>query len=497
MIELEQFRRDVAAVQNRIGSIQQRLQDRSIDPSQVPLELYEELLTSLEELQVAEEELRQQNEELIKARNAVEEERQRYQELFEFAPDGYFVTDTEGVIREANRAAGELLGIPPQFLTGKPLTNYFPVEERRSFRTRLLELKHAERMQVWGVRLKPRSRASFPAALVVTSIRDAAGQVSSLRWLVRDITEAKRTEEQLRLSDRHLEERIRARIARLEASNRTKEELLASEKAAREEAEAAQRRLVFLAGASSLLSASFDLSVMLGQLTRFVAPHLADWCAVDLVEPDGSLRRLAETGDQRIGAAVHKLAAGTHAALGAPAVVESGEPVLANRESPGDSPAGRLPRQRSWPPSCRAVDGYICVPLASRNRTLGAITLALSGSGRWFDAVDLAVAEDLARRTAGAIERARLYQDARSAGEAKDRLVSLVCERLERSVASLDAAAARLREPASGEEQQQQAAAGVEECSRQLAGLIGELAEPMATPRTRAREPLSPRQDRS
>src|SRR5687767_2891528 len=65
----------------------------------------DELLTALEELQVTEEELRQQNEELAAAREAVERERQRYLELFEFAPDGYLVTDPDGTIREANRAA--------------------------------------------------------------------------------------------------------------------------------------------------------------------------------------------------------------------------------------------------------------------------------------------------------------------------------------------------------------------------------------------------------
>ncbi|HBY80229.1 MAG TPA: PAS domain-containing sensor histidine kinase, partial [Cyanobacteria bacterium UBA11148] len=50
-----------------------------------------------------EEEVRLQNEELIVARQAIEAERQRYRELFEFAPDGYLVTDIYGLIQEANR----------------------------------------------------------------------------------------------------------------------------------------------------------------------------------------------------------------------------------------------------------------------------------------------------------------------------------------------------------------------------------------------------------
>jgi GAF domain-containing protein len=123
----------------------------------------------------------------------------------------------------------------------------------------------------------------------------------------------------------------------------------------------------------------------------------------------------------------------------------------------------------------------MCVPLASRNRKLGAISLAQATSGRWFGPVDLAVVEDLARRTAGAIERARRYQEARNANEAKDRLVSLLGKKLEHSVATLDAAAALLRAPVGGEEERRQAIGDVEECSRQLARLLAELAVTAAT----------------
>lgn len=65
----------------------------------------EELFSALEELSIAEEELRQQNEMLIAAQSEIEAERQRYQELFEFAPDAYLITDLYGIIREANRVA--------------------------------------------------------------------------------------------------------------------------------------------------------------------------------------------------------------------------------------------------------------------------------------------------------------------------------------------------------------------------------------------------------
>ena len=70
-------------------------------------ECLEELSISTQELEVAAEQLRQQNEELAFSQVEIEKERQRYLELFEFAPDGYLVTDGRGNIREVNRAAAD------------------------------------------------------------------------------------------------------------------------------------------------------------------------------------------------------------------------------------------------------------------------------------------------------------------------------------------------------------------------------------------------------
>ena len=63
----------------------------------------------LPQLMVADEELRQQSDELVETRRSVEYQRQRYADLFDFAPDGYLVTDPLGMIQEVNRAAAELL----------------------------------------------------------------------------------------------------------------------------------------------------------------------------------------------------------------------------------------------------------------------------------------------------------------------------------------------------------------------------------------------------
>ena len=144
------------------------------------------LRATAEQLQVVEEELHQQNEELAAAREALESERNRYQELFECAPDGYLITDPEGMIGEANRAAAVLLGMEPGLLVGKPLANFLPKEECRAFRTKLSQLRQASRLQVWGVSLQPCRGAPFDAALTVATVRDAEQRLQGLRWLIRE-----------------------------------------------------------------------------------------------------------------------------------------------------------------------------------------------------------------------------------------------------------------------------------------------------------------------
>ncbi len=113
------FEQQIEAAHRRLTALEAQVGDADGAGTASPAALAE-FSTALEELHVASEELRQQNEELLAAREALEVERQRYRDLFEFAPDGYLVTDADGTIQEANQAAALLLGVRQDFLEGKP-----------------------------------------------------------------------------------------------------------------------------------------------------------------------------------------------------------------------------------------------------------------------------------------------------------------------------------------------------------------------------------------
>ncbi|MCA1994082.1 MAG: PAS domain S-box protein [Coleofasciculus sp. S288] len=187
----------IDAVQQRTQELYQNVRETSQHHPLLLLDCLAQLQVALEELYVAEQELRQQNEELIAARQAAEAERKRYQELFEFAPDGYLVTDIHGTIQEVNRAAAELLNVAQKHLMGKPLTAFVPEEERKAFRFMINQLQTVNRVQEWEVRLCKRREALFDAALTVETVRNGEGEAIALRWLIRDITVRKQAEAQL------------------------------------------------------------------------------------------------------------------------------------------------------------------------------------------------------------------------------------------------------------------------------------------------------------
>ena len=197
-MKFNDFDCQIQATQQRLETLQQQATGSQSSP-----ELSEKALTELsvvlEELHVASEELHTQNLELLNTRQALEQERQRYQELFEFAPDAYIVTDNQANIEEANSVAATMLNVSQNHLVGRPLSLFIAEAALYSFHSQINQLQSApQSINDWEIEIQPREAPPFPVAISVSTRTDAQGKVQGWRWLLRDLRERKQAESLLR-----------------------------------------------------------------------------------------------------------------------------------------------------------------------------------------------------------------------------------------------------------------------------------------------------------
>ncbi|MEH2194920.1 MAG: PAS domain S-box protein [Nostoc sp.] len=169
-----------------VGSIRDIILQREADKFLGATDRVTEIMQTCEALEKTLQELRQQNEELAIARETAELERQRYQDLFDLAPDAYLVTDITGIIQEANYVTAALLSVRQNHLIGKPLILFVAQADRKTFVKKLASL---QQVQDWEVYLEARGGTTFPASAKMVAMYDSQGQQVGWRWLIWDISE--------------------------------------------------------------------------------------------------------------------------------------------------------------------------------------------------------------------------------------------------------------------------------------------------------------------
>jgi PAS domain S-box-containing protein len=176
---------------------------------------------------------------------------------------------------------------------------------------------------------------------------------------------------------------------------------------------AAQQR--FLVEASRVLGSSLDYETTLTAVADLAVPRLADYCLIDLIDESGEVRRVG-IGDQnemrrdRLWAHWRRWPVRLGDAMGIGTVLRTGEPLL--RSHVDDAELTRYSVETEQLASLRSMSivSSIIVPMVTRRRTIGAITLNSSESGRHYDARDLDVAIALATRVGLAVDNARLFE---------------------------------------------------------------------------------------
>jgi PAS domain S-box-containing protein len=179
----------------------------------------------------------------------------------------------------------------------------------------------------------------------------------------------------------------------------------------RKRIEEAQR---FLLDAGGELTASLDWRDGLRRLAKLAVPRVADWCTVDVREPDGSLTTLVvEHTDpsKRVFAEELRQRYQDHEA-GAAGVFASGQTRFVEEITEAMLREGATDEMHLELLSELQLRSYLAVPVHSRGSVIAVITLVAAESGRRFSELDVRTAEELALRVETVVENAQLYEEA-------------------------------------------------------------------------------------
>ena len=161
------------------------------------------------ELHVHQAELEIQNEELQLTRQEMENLRNKYFDLYEFAPVGYFSIDKNGLIKEANLAAAKMLNTERRALIKAPFSQFVAPDHRGIFRFYLGDIFKNRGAKTFEIKLSRLNSTEWYVLLECVTEYDESKNIAGLRVAVVDIHERKILEQELARSEqryRHIVE---------------------------------------------------------------------------------------------------------------------------------------------------------------------------------------------------------------------------------------------------------------------------------------------------
>jgi PAS domain S-box-containing protein len=332
---------------------------------------------------------------VTEARRAIEA-RLRLAAIVESSDDAIIGKTLDGMITSWNQGAERLYGYTAEEMVGKPLAILVPPDLPNELPAIMERLEQGEPIAHYETVRVRKDGSRLNVSLTVSPIKDAAGRIIGASKIARDVTAAKQQEASLR----------------------------------------------FLAEASRLLAELLDVPSTLQRVAGLAVPHFADWCAVDMLEPDGSLQRLAvahmDPARVELARALHRRCPpDPKAPLGVWNILRTGRSEILPKIP--DSLLTEMVRDEGLLRTLRELGlrSYIGVPLTVRGRTLGVLTFVTSDSGRRYGPAELRLAEDLAHRAAVAVENARLYSDLKEADRRKDEFLAMLAHELRNPLAPI------------------------------------------------------------
>ncbi|MET0400851.1 MAG: PAS domain S-box protein, partial [Cystobacter sp.] len=363
------------------------------------------------------------------------EAERRLQALLDSAVDGIVTCDARGRIQSVNPAAVRIFGYGPGELVGRGVRRLLARPYRRGLGRTLAAFASpvggAGAHRGWEVRGLRKDGTLFPLELSVAEVLLPQGR--SFVGTVRDLSERRRAEEVHAL----------------------------------------------LIETGTQLSQALDIPTTLKSLATVIVAHLADYCVVDLVGEDGTLRRMevmARDPEQR------RLL--LPLMEGMPAPSDSGPLLQAMRERKSvlvDPVTPEWLDALSRDERHRVVLGELplqslaLIPVAARGHTLGLVSLGWVRSPASSIKEDLQVAQDVVDRAAVALDNARLYQEAQDAVRMREDVVAIVSHDLRNPLNAISLATSALLRRKDTDERTRQFSQRIAAAAQRASRLIRDL----------------------
>jgi len=178
------------------------------DPQAIQPMVPADIQKLIHELNVHQIELEMQNEELRRVQLELQEARDKYRNLYDFAPTGYFTLDRNSLIVDVNLAGSELLGSEKHRLIGTQFTSSISPDSQDAFYFHCREVLKTGIKGNCEIKMLKADGTPFHAQVISVAVPEKDGNINHFRTAVIDITALKKADEEITRLNKDLERRV-------------------------------------------------------------------------------------------------------------------------------------------------------------------------------------------------------------------------------------------------------------------------------------------------